>query len=330
MSTPLSAAPLSTTPAPGLGASAELGGPDVSGTSARDPRSHVPASSSSWKRFPWRSWLWLLVPLIFVAVFFVYPLEQIAQQSFLDKYGVPVGLANWQYELGSQAVQSATLTTLKIAGLSTLGALILGTFIALTLSFVPFKGAGFLTRLIETVVSFPSFLIPLAFGILYGRTGVVNAVLAQLAPGLPQLNFVNDVPGVVLAEIAFYTPFVVRPLLAVFSQIPRELIDVAGSLGSKPLAIVRTVILPAAFPALAAAAGLTFLLTMNEFGIILFTGAKNVMTLPMLIYTRSIVTFDFPSAAVIACIQVALSLGVYFIYRSLTKRLAGGRHAVAR
>ena len=284
---------------------------------------HRPAGS-------WRAWLWLAVPLLFVAAFFVYPLIQIGAQSFLNQDGASAGLENWRYELASKAVQTAMVTTLKIAGLSTLGALVLGTFIALALSFVPFRGAGLITRLIETVVSFPSFLIPLAFSILYGRTGVVNSVLESVAPALPQLNFINDVPGVVLAEVAFYTPFVIRPLLAVFSQVPRDLIDVAGSLGSGPWAIVRTVILPAAVPALAAAAGLTFLLTMNEFGIILFTGAKNVMTLPMLIYTRSIVTFDFPSAAVIACIQVALSLGVYCLYRVVTKKLSGAHHAAAR
>ncbi|MGA7202999.1 MAG: 2-aminoethylphosphonate ABC transporter permease subunit [Specibacter sp.] len=300
---------------------------------AQAPAPAPPSDLETVRRRPagsWRAWLWLAVPLLFVALFFVYPLFQIGAQSFLDKSGAPVGLENWRYELGSAAVQTATVTTLKIAAMSTLGALMLGTFIALALSFVPFRGAGFITRLIETVVSFPSFLIPLAFSILYGRTGVVNSVLGSVAPSLPQLNFVNDVPGVVLAEIAFYTPFVVRPLLAAFSQVPRELIDVAGSLGSSPWAIVRTVILPVAVPALAAAAGLTFLLTMNEFGIILFTGAKSVMTLPMLIYTRSIVTFDFPSAAVIACVQVALSLGVYCLYRTVTKKISGAHHAAAR
>lgn len=294
------------------------------------PPSTVPARAPGKLSGSWRAWLWLGVPLLFVAVFFIYPLLQMGAQSLVDKQGASVGLANWRYELASPAVQAATVTTLKIAAMSTGGALVLGTFIALALSFVPFRGAGFITRLIETVVSFPSFLIPLAFSILYGRTGVVNSVLASVAPGLPPLNFVNDVPGVVLAEIAFYTPFVIRPLLAVFSQLPRELIDVASSLGSSPLAIVRTVILPGAVPALAAAAGLTFLLTMNEFGIILFTGAKNVMTLPMLIYTRSIVTFDMPSAAVIACLQVALSLGVYCLYRWITKKLSGDRHAASR
>ncbi len=43
-----------------------------------------------------------------------------------------------------------------------------------------------------------------------------------------------------------------------------------------------------------AGGSLVLLLTLNEFGIVLFTGAKGVITLPVLIYTRGIVTFDLP------------------------------------
>ena len=47
----------------------------------------------------------------------------------------------------------------------------------------------------------------------------------------------------------------------------------------------------------AAGGSVVLLLTLNEFGIVLFTGAKGVITLPVLIYTRGIVTFDLPGAA---------------------------------
>jgi len=274
--------------------------------------------------------LWILPPLAVLAVFFLYPLTQVVAESFRDKQGAPAGLTNWAHELGSPTVRSALATTLQIAVLSTSGCLLAGTFLALALAFVPFRGSVALTRLIETVVSFPSFLIPLAFGILYGRAGVVNSVIGALLPHGPVLDFVNAVPGVVLAEVAFFTPFVARPLLAVFSQIPREHLDVAASLGSGPMTVVGRIILPAAWPAVAATTGLTFLLTMNEFGIILFTGAKNVVTLPMLIYTRSILTFDFSPAAVIACLQVSLSLGVYGLYRGIVRKFSGGAHASAQ
>ncbi|MET0698921.1 MAG: 2-aminoethylphosphonate ABC transporter permease, partial [Mycobacterium sp.] len=62
-----------------------------------------------------------------------------------------------------------------------------------------------------------------------------------------------------------------------------------------------------------------------EFGIVLFTGAKGVMTLPVLIYTRGIVTFDLPGAAVIATVQVVLSLALYIGYRVLFARLMSRR-----
>ena len=53
--------------------------------------------------------------------------------------------------------------------------------------------------------------------------------------------------------------------------------------------------------------------------------------LPVLIYTRGIVTFDLPGAAVIATVQVTLSLALYCLYRLVFARLAArkeGHHAV--
>ncbi|SKU23600.1 2-aminoethylphosphonate transport system permease protein phnU [Mycobacteroides abscessus subsp. abscessus] len=67
------------------------------------------------------------------------------------------------------------------------------------------------------------------------------------------------------------------------------------------------------------------LLALNEFGIVLFTGAKEVVTLPVLIYTRGIVTFDLPGAAVIATIQIVLSLALYGLYRIIFSRMLAGR-----
>ncbi len=72
---------------------------------------------------------------------------------------------------------------------------------------------------------------------------------------------------------------------------------------------------------------LVLLLALNEFGIVLFTGAKEVVTLPVLIYTRGIVTFDLPGAAVLATIQVVLSLALYGLYRIIFSRMLSERAA---
>ncbi|MET9326762.1 2-aminoethylphosphonate ABC transporter permease subunit [Tsukamurella sp. NPDC003166] len=259
-------------------------------------------------------WVWVLPPVALVLVAVVYPLIGIVSRTFTDKAEHPAGFATWRDTLTDGAVLRALGTTLEVAALSTAGCLIAGTFLALVLAFVPFPGAAAVARLIEVVVSFPSFLIPLALGVLLGPVGVLQAV------GLPTGSFTTSLWGVVLAEIAFYTPFVVRPMLAAFGLIPTVQIDVASSLGAGPLRIIARVILPAALPALAAAGSLTFLLTLNEFGIVLFTGAKDVITVPMLVYTRSIVGQDFASAAVLATVQLLISVGAYALYRALMKK----------
>ncbi len=74
-----------------------------------------------------------------------------------------------------------------------------------------------------------------------------------------------------------------RPLLAAFSQLDTGQLEAASSLGARTSRIVRQIILPEALPALAAGGSLVLVLCLNEFGIVLFTGAKGVTTLPTLV-----------------------------------------------
>mgnify|MGYP005613425831 CR=1 FL=1 len=268
--------------------------------------------------------LWVLPPLALVLLVVLYPLVRVFWESSAE--------GSWGEVLGSQIFRDALWRTVAIAATSTLGCLVLGTFLAIVLPFIPFPGSAVVGRLIDTVLALPSFLITLAFTFLYGSAGAVNAALSAITgSSSPLLDFLYTPAGVITAEITFFTPFVVRPLLAAFSLIPRAQLDVAASLGGSPWLVLRTVIMPEAWPALAAGGSLVLLLTLNEFGIVLFTGAKGVITLPVLIYTRGIVTFDLPGAAVIATVQVTLSLALYCLYRLVFARLAArkeGHHAV--
>ncbi len=261
-----------------------------------------------------RAWLWVLPPLVLVLLVVLYPLLRVFWVSSAE--------GSWGEVLGSAAFRDALWRTVAIAATSTLGCLVLGTFLAIVLAFVPFPGSTVVGRLIDTVLALPSFLITLAFTFLYGSAGAVNAAISAVTgTSSPMLDFLYTPAGVITAEITFFTPFVVRPLLAAFALIPRAQLDVAASLGASPWTVLRKVVMPEAWPALAAGGSLVLLLTLNEFGIVLFTGAKGVMTLPVLIYTRGIVTFDLPGAAVIATVQVLLSLVLYALYRVVFARL---------
>ena len=176
--------------------------------------------------------------------------------------------------------------------------------IALILSFVPFPGAREIARFIDTFIALPTFLVALAFTFIYGSAGVLNGMLMEIfGHSAPPLDFLYSFAGVVLAEVTVYTPFVLRPLLAAFSLIETAQIEVASSLGAGPWRIIRQIILPAALPALLAGGSLCLLLTVNEFGIVFFIGAKGVITLPLLVYDKAIQEFDYTTGLRHRCRQ---------------------------
>ncbi|HTS22864.1 MAG TPA: 2-aminoethylphosphonate ABC transporter permease subunit, partial [Casimicrobiaceae bacterium] len=157
--------------------------------------------------------LWVLVPLLALAWIFYYPLFFIVKQSLTGDAGV-LSTAPYTTLLTSTLFREALLRTIQIAVLSTIGCLVLGFVLALIVSFAPFPGARVVSGFIDTILAFPSFLIALSFTFLYGSAGAFNFILMDLLHTTePPIDFVYTKWGVILAEITFYTPFVMRPLL---------------------------------------------------------------------------------------------------------------------
>jgi 2-aminoethylphosphonate transport system permease protein len=277
-------------------------------------------------------WVWAVPPVVLLALVFLYPLVLVALES-VTAPGGGLTLAHHADVLGSESFRSALATTVFIAVTATLGCLVLGFLLALVVAFVPFPGSGATARFIDTYLSFPSFLITLALLFLYGTVGVANGAWTEVTGAeTGPISFLATPWGVILAEITYFTPFVMRPLLAAFAQLDTAQIEVASSLGARPLRIVRAVILPEALPALAAGGALVLVLCLNEFAIVLFTGAKDVVTLPMLVYSAAILEADYTTACVVATVNAALSVSLYLVYRAATARLrapSGGRRARA-
>ncbi len=273
-------------------------------------------------------WIWAIPPLLVLTAIFLYPLFFIAKQSFTNEAG-QMSLAPYTAMLSSALFRGALVRTIEIAVLSTLGCLALGFVLALIVSFVPFPGARIVGGFIDTILAFPSFLIALSFTFLYGSAGMFNFIFMDLLHTRdPPIDFVYGMWGVILAEVTFYTPFVMRPLLAAFSQLDSALIEVASSLGARPFRVIREIIIPEAIPALLAGGSLCLLLTLNEFGIVLFIGAKGVITLPMVIYGKAIQEFDYTAGCVAAVVNIVLSVGVYSLYRVVLSRSGGARAVV--
>ncbi|MER5914234.1 2-aminoethylphosphonate ABC transporter permease subunit [Streptomyces sp. NPDC001982] len=267
-----------------------------------------------------RRLVWALPPIALLALFFLYPLALVVQQSFQPDSG-GTSLQPYADVFASVAFREALWTTVWLALASTAGCLVLGFLLALVIAFVPFPGAKAVARFIDVFLSFPSFLITLALLFIYGSVGMANGLWTDVTGAAEgPFSFLTTPWGVVLAEVTYFTPFVMRPLLAAFSQLDTAQLEAASSLGARAPRIVRRVILPEALPALAAGGSLVLVLCLNEFGIVLFTGAKGVTTLPMLVYSKAILESDYPGACVVAVVNVLISVGLYGLYRVVSRR----------
>ena len=253
------------------------------------------------------------------------PLVQLLWLSVTGKHGL--SLQAYTAFFTNPETSGVIGTTLGILFASATLASLLGVMLASILFFKPFPGAKLVTRFLELFVAFPSFLVAFTLIFLYGSQGSVSIGLQRLFNlQNPPLDFLFGIGGVILAEVVFYAPFVVRPTLAFVcnarhaSDRSREesWVRVAGwsrsrsSCRSHGRVSRRGTIL-------------CFLLTLNEFGILLVLGSAHLITLPMAIYSSATVDLDLPTAAAGAVVMLAMSLSLYALYRRVNRR-TGGRN----
>jgi 2-aminoethylphosphonate transport system permease protein len=291
-------------------------GKPPAGVAVLDDVSHVAARRRRERLAQWHLWFILVVvlgPLV------VYPLVRLVLLSFTGAHG----LSAHAYTAFFQNPETSGVigTTLAILFASASMASVLGVLLASMLFFKPFPGAKLVTRFLELFVAFPSFLVAFTLIFLYGSQGSVSIFLQRLFNlQNPPLDFLFGIGGVILAEVVFYAPFVVRPTLASFATLDMRFIEAAKSLGANGWMVAFKVILPLAWPGIAAGTILCFLLTLNEFGILLVLGSAHLITLPTAIYSSATVDLDLPTAAAGAVVMLAMSLSLYALYRRVNRR----------
>ena len=165
---------------------------------------------------------------------------------------------------------SALIVTLKLASVSTIILLLIGTPIAWWLSQTRFK----FKVVFEAIIALPLVLPPTVLGfyllITLGPNGPVGGMLESLGGASIAFTFT----GLVVGSVIYSMPFVVQPLQNSFSGIGRRPMEVAATLGASPLDRFFTVAVPLARSGFMTAAVLGFAHTVGEFGVVLMIGGN--------------------------------------------------------
>ncbi len=141
--------------------------------------------------------------------------------------------------------------------------------------------------LVETVVSLPLVLPPVATGLLllwlFGRRSPLGQALDAVG-----IEVVFTWKAVVIAMMVVSFPLVTRSVRSGIEQVDRRYEDLAATLGATPFRILRTITLPLASRGIVAGAILGFSRALGEFGAtIMVAGAipGRTQTLAVGIYT---------------------------------------------
>lgn len=271
----------------------------------------------------------IALPYAWLAVFFLLPFALvlgIALGTNAPDSVPPVELGfsldNFRLLLSDKLYLAAWLSSLRIAAVSTLAALLLGYPMAYAVA----RAAPRLRPTLLMLIVLPfwtSFLIRVyAWMGLLAENGTLNQFL--------RWSGIADDPGTILGTewavhlgIGYaYLPFMVLPIYASLEKLDASLLEAAADLGATPFRAFLTVTLPLSLPGILAGCLMMFIPAIGEFVIPDLLGGTNTLMIGKVLWDEFFTNADWPLASAVAiCLLVLLVAPIAVFQRQQARSL---------
>ena len=252
---------------------------------------------------------------IWLVLFFVVPLY------FMGKLSLESGTVgslefNWHWKNYSDALSlydTQFVRSFIYSGAATLIALLLAYPLAYTIAF---KAGRWRNALLLAVVApfFTTYLIrTLAWETILSDESPVVSVLNTL--GLAPEGHVLATSGAVIAGLTYnFLPFMVLPIYASLERIDERLIEAAKDLYASSAKAFLRVTLPLSAPGVVAGTLLTFIPASGDYVNAQFLGGTSNQMIGNVIQSLYLKQTDYPAAAALSFVLMAIILAVVFVY----------------
>lgn len=258
----------------------------------------------------WALGLWTCLALLYLFI----PVFVIAAFSFNDNQGrfnftwQGFTLRHWQDPLSDPDLALAMQNSLVVAGITTVIAVVLGTFMALALVRYSFRGRGATDMFVFLPLATPEVVLGAALLGLFLTMAVTT-------------GFVT----IVVAHVMFTISFVVVTVKARLEGMDGHMEEAAMDLGASEWTALRKVTLPMIAPGVLAAALLAAAISIDDYVITSFNAGQTI-TFPLFIFgaTRQGVppAVNVLATGLLVVILILLAINV-LIQRRLARRDAG-------
>jgi spermidine/putrescine transport system permease protein len=258
--------------------------------------------------------IFLLVPY---SLLFLYSFWQVEAQRIVHDWT----LRNYGELLRTPLYLQVLLRSMRIAGLVTALALLLGYPLAYYLSFQSAK-----KHLLYQLVIVPlwvSYLVrAYAWKTILGSDGVLNTLLEYLHVAHHPVGFLLYSPfAVVLTLTHIYTPFLFLPIYASLEHIPRELVEASEDLGASPARTFWRVVLPLSLPGVLAGATFAFVLSLGDFLAPLLLGGPSGIMISNVVVSLFGAAYNWPLGAAVSLAMLGLVVGLLTVVERVERGL---------
>ena len=258
---------------------------------------------------------WLAVPgLLFLGVFFVFPVLQLLGVSLRDPETLSFSLAGYRRALGATVYLRVLQNTFGIAAQTTGLCLLFAYPLAYWLAGLQPRLRGRLILLV--MLPFWTSALVKSFGwlVLLARYGVVARVLGALSPDGQAPELLHGRGAVLMGMTHALLPLAVLTMLPVMIRIDRGLLSAAGTLGAPRAQTFWRVFFHLSMPGVAAAGLLVFIASLGFFITPALLGGRHEAMIGQVIIEQIQSVLDWQFGGALAAMLIASALTTCLVY----------------
>jgi len=261
---------------------------------------------------------WPALPaLILLFLFFLFPVVRMLG------FSIEAGTLAWYGKaLGEGLYLQVFWNTFQIALLVTAICLLLGYPLGFLIATTTplWATAGFIFVLLPLWTSV--LVRTYAWMVLLGRNGVFNRWLIEAGIISDPLPLLHNFNGVLIGMVHVLLPYMVLPIYGAVRRLDPALVAAAEGLGASTWRIFWRIYLPLTLPGIFAGAVIVFVLSLGFYITPALLGGGKVMMVAVLIEQEVRQTLNWPFAAALSAVLLALTLGVYTVAQVFTRQEA--------
>jgi spermidine/putrescine transport system permease protein len=254
---------------------------------------------------------WLMAPAaIYLAVFFLIPIGYMAYTSlwsgFLGAYSFTWNFHNYSFAVTTY--DNIFVRSLMYAGIVTVLALVFAYPVAYWIAFYGGKHKNVFLFLL-LLPFFVSYIIrTVQWEFLLSDNGIILGTLKDWGVLSPSYHILST-PTAVIAGITYnYLPFTALPLYVALERIDKRLVEAGKDLYANKVTTFRKVVWPLSLPGVFAAFLLTFVPSVGDYVNATILGGPGTTMIGNVIQNQFLVNFDYPTAAAMSFILMAVLL----------------------